>query len=309
MKITYSPGIIPNAEDRGMVGACFMAQPLRPRATAIFSEKAATGSGSRFLGGFAMPAHRLYPSEPRFCEVCGKQIVGGGRRMLTARYCSNACNTIGKRKTINLTCAQCGKVFEATPCDRANGRKYCGEACQRDAWRTGRFLSCVVCSKPFWATQSKARNGSKYCSKACQHTALRVSNGGPCRECSKAIAVCRGLCGNCYQRARWRESGAKRERHNLYARRYHTEHRDHLIARGRQRASERIYSGNDLLALERDGYRCVDCGATSSDRRGHRLAVHHIDRTGHLGPLANNDLSNLASLCRACHLNRHRGDQ
>ena len=50
--------------------------------------------------------------------------------------------------------------------------------------------------------------------------------------------------------------------------------------------------------LERDGWRCQqpDCG-----RRG-RLEVHHIRPLESGGT---NDLGNLQTLCRACHLNIH----
>ena len=51
-------------------------------------------------------------------------------------------------------------------------------------------------------------------------------------------------------------------------------------------------------AFERDGWRCVDCG------RPGRLEAHHIT------PLRKNgapyDLDNLETLCRPCHIERHR---
>ena len=48
-----------------------------------------------------------------------------------------------------------------------------------------------------------------------------------------------------------------------------------------------------LLALDRDGWRCTQCG-----RRG-RLEVDHIKRMGDGG--AAYDLGNLQTLCRPCH--------
>ena len=50
-------------------------------------------------------------------------------------------------------------------------------------------------------------------------------------------------------------------------------------------------------ALERDGRRCRECGKAG------RLEVHHalpLERGG------NNDMANLLTLCRDCHLRAHR---
>jgi hypothetical protein len=57
------------------------------------------------------------------------------------------------------------------------------------------------------------------------------------------------------------------------------------------------FGGNGNAAMERDGFRCQDCGVTTD------LIVHHMERKGLLFP--NNDISNLVTLCRACHTRRH----
>lgn len=49
--------------------------------------------------------------------------------------------------------------------------------------------------------------------------------------------------------------------------------------------------------LERDGYRCTRCG------RAGRLEVDHI-RPVYAG--GSDDLDNLRTLCRGCHIDRHR---
>lgn len=54
------------------------------------------------------------------------------------------------------------------------------------------------------------------------------------------------------------------------------------------------------LALERDGWRCVQCGL-----RG-RLDVDHIVPLRRGG--ATYDLANLQVLCRACHIEKSRGE-
>ena len=174
---------------------------------------------------------------------------------------------------------------------------------------TSSRINCATCGAPFWITASQSRRGKKYCSEPCQHNAYRTVNGGPCSACRRATAVCRGMCQACYERTRYHEAPERRQQHAVCGKRYHEQHRDRMNALNAQAASRRLYSGNDLLALERDGYRCVDCGTSASEKRPRRLTVHHIDRTGRLGPDANNDLANLISLCRRCHLNRHRRDR
>ena len=49
--------------------------------------------------------------------------------------------------------------------------------------------------------------------------------------------------------------------------------------------------------FDRDGHRCQDC------RKAGRLEAHHVLELAHGGT---NDLSNLKTLCRACHIFVHR---
>lgn len=51
---------------------------------------------------------------------------------------------------------------------------------------------------------------------------------------------------------------------------------------------------------KRDGHRCRSCGNAGTKK--HRLEIHHKD-----GDKANNDDSNLITLCKVCHDGVHRG--
>ena len=70
----------------------------------------------------------------------------------------------------------------------------------------------------------------------------------------------------------------------------------------KEKREQEHFGGNREAALKRDGYRCVRCPSTT------KLTVHHIDRTGRgvKGEDRNNDLSNLETLCRKCHIAEHR---
>lgn len=70
---------------------------------------------------------------------------------------------------------------------------------------------------------------------------------------------------------------------------------------------EREYHGtraNRDMARERDDYTCQDCGITDEEYHNDiQLDVHHIDRDPH-----NHDLDNLVTLCRSCHMQRHKSN-
>lgn len=55
------------------------------------------------------------------------------------------------------------------------------------------------------------------------------------------------------------------------------------------------------LALARDSHRCFDCDSEDD------LVVHHLTPFAAFGgSLAANELDNLVTLCRLCHLDRHQ---
>lgn len=59
-----------------------------------------------------------------------------------------------------------------------------------------------------------------------------------------------------------------------------------------------------LKAFERDGWRCTACG------RAGRLEAHHeppMDDPAYGGDPY--DLAGIMTLCRSCHIERHRGDR
>jgi hypothetical protein len=66
-----------------------------------------------------------------------------------------------------------------------------------------------------------------------------------------------------------------------------------------QQAYERKYKKARLEALERDNYKCVECGADDE------LHVHHKIHREHGGT---NCLDNLITLCGRCHADKHKDD-
>ena len=59
------------------------------------------------------------------------------------------------------------------------------------------------------------------------------------------------------------------------------------------------FGGNKEKALMRDGYACVVCKNTKD------IGVHHVDESGS-SDKPNNEISNLITLCRSCHIKHHK---
>jgi 5-methylcytosine-specific restriction endonuclease McrA len=59
------------------------------------------------------------------------------------------------------------------------------------------------------------------------------------------------------------------------------------------------FGGNKYNVLKRDEYECQICGNQK------QLVIHHIDGSGQSDDV-NNDIDNLVTLCRKCHINIHR---
>lgn len=92
----------------------------------------------------------------------------------------------------------------------------------------------------------------------------------------------------------WRWKNGKCLPHEKQYRDFHDwygKNKEKVIKRLRRKRLD----GNWLKALKRDNYRCVVCPNMKS------LHVHHID-----GNKENNELSNLITLCSACHRAVHR---
>jgi hypothetical protein len=67
----------------------------------------------------------------------------------------------------------------------------------------------------------------------------------------------------------------------------------------REKRENRYFSGNRQAALTRDNNKCQRCFEFGD-------IVHHIDGNGRNSKTPNNILSNLMTLCRACHTEEHR---
>lgn len=72
----------------------------------------------------------------------------------------------------------------------------------------------------------------------------------------------------------------------------------------KSRQPREIWGATRRRVLERDGFRCVHCSCGVTEETAH---IDHIKS----GKLAGNEMGNLRTLCRRCHVlrldHRHRG--
>ncbi len=186
-----------------------------------------------------------------------------------------------------MKCPVCERSFEGR-----GAKKYCSPKCYRKARLLREYpkteKECPICGKPFTPVK---KNDQRYCSPKCRShadyekrkDAIRASNDKWREEHIGHVREQR-------KEQYWKDP----EKYRGKAREWRLSNPERFRqTRNRCRDEER-FGGNREKTLERDGYKCVRCGATND------LHVHHKDRTGHDSE-PNNDLDNLITLCVVCH--------
>ena len=227
-----------------------------------------------------------------------------------------------RKERIELICQECGKKFYRLECEIKRGRgKYCSRECANKAhskrmsggnnplWKPKVKKICEWCGKEYYVKPSRASK-SKYCSMECQRKAFGYNHRGEnnpaysqvkcvCEWCGKEFYVhayraetarfCSRECNAEYNKTR---TGDKNPAWNggykgYYGENWHEQRRK---------------------ALERDEHTCQICGAKEN---GRQHDVHHIIPFREFGReryKEANDLSNLITLCKPCHIQaEHNG--
>lgn len=71
-----------------------------------------------------------------------------------------------------------------------------------------------------------------------------------------------------------------------------------------ERRNRLRFGGQRLIVLERDKYKCVDCGMTQDEHIAQykkSLTINHINGRGRRSAEPDNRLENLETLCLRCH--------
>lgn len=209
------------------------------------------------------------------CEHCGRTIT----KKITDpnRFCSRKCWALARPKQgqKTCTCEYCQKTFTTWPS------------------RQGRFCS-NQCRSEFAARQPKPN---------ARRPDLLVTK--PCAWCGKPHQF------NVHQ-IRLRGGKYCSMECKFAAQSEHLKGENHPLWKGGQ-SDNPSYRGANISrqrrkALQRDNYTCRICGKSRSGK--YRVDVHHIKPydTFNGDYKAANDLSNLITLCRKCHLNVEFGN-
>jgi len=155
--------------------------------------------------------------------------------------------------------------------------------------------------------QKKDFKNTMLCIK-CGKTILLKGHRKYCKECSKIVIK--------EKNRNWKLNNPKRVkelkridylRHKNYVNRknkewYYKKKNELGFTPYKLIQEQKRFGGNRIKALERDNYSCQICGSTE------KILVHHIDRTGRGSLNHNNNLDNLITLCRRCHIKEHKKD-
>ncbi len=194
----------------------------------------------------------------------------------------------GKTHT-NTTCDYCGKLYQIPPyLLKRNKHNFCSQDCNRASRRKQELVTCTNCGNSFSLPLNRILKATHFfCNRECKHA--YQSTIRDCAACGKQIKV--------------PLSRAKQER--VYCD-FKCQHIGLALfnrgqTNGNWTGTTRQYRGTNWRpmrrkTLDRDNHMCRLCGKQTG------LAVHHLIPIRFFAtPEQGNELSNLVTLCRACH--------
>jgi len=218
----------------------------------------------------------------KVCNVCGKTYTTYYKG---SNYCSKKCQGKSMIKLYEINCRTCGKLFKPTD----SQQQYCSRGCRPQVQKNQVQRSCIVCGKVFYTVPARIKeHRGKYCSKECFSHRRTVTN---CKHCGNEIEVylsdlktnnfCNKNCKNEWMSYTYNGENSPSWRGGCYE------------YRGDNWKSQK------RAALKRDGYKCVQCGAS---RDKSKLMIHHkIPFRFFTNYKKANSLNNLITLCNSCH--------
>ena len=221
-------------------------------------------------------------SVEKTCGHCAKSFIVPNRRHETVKFCSLACKTQGRRRTV--VCVACGQSFERQAHLAAS--KYCSRECYHST-RPGvrlnvergerHYRTCEVCAVSFRVTLTR-KDTARFCSRACQ------SKSVPYRQHMSEV-----------------QRGAKSHswKGGLYQGRY-----GYVRVRGTDRSSREHHFQHryviETAMLEQAPDHPFLVEINGKKKLNPKIDVHHIDLDR-----ANNAFSNLLAVTRKAHGQLH----
>lgn len=274
-------------------------------------------------------------STPLLCPQCGQRFVVPRSQRNRRKYCSKECMLKAAELRTLAVCKNCGKEFKSY----TKTRLFCSRTCY-DTYRVPKSPRiCQNCGgiirhntkSVFCSPQCRSEHRKKARKPMSEETKAKISasNTGKPGLCGPDNPMYRnGLnieikhtCSACRQSfigvaklqfcsVKCARSALPKKLKSFYqsAKGYKLRRRMSTTMTGKDNPNWRIGMGIEPYTVgftpflkeqvrKRDGYKCCLCG--QSDNRA--LSVHHID-----GSKGNHDMSNLISLCQACHIRVHQ---
>jgi very-short-patch-repair endonuclease len=161
--------------------------------------------GGRFCSRVCYSAHQrkhphsaagveARPREARVCVHCGKHFTASAREPRRV-HCSYVCYKAAR--SVEVTCAICGKTFTTQISNVRKGQRYCSMECTRKDTQNS-LHTCARCGVIYWGNPT-----SRYCSEACHrppHLFTCLHCGKEIRTQPSRIATSRFCSPQCYRR-------------------------------------------------------------------------------------------------------------
>lgn len=194
-----------------------------------------------------------------------------------------------------LHCQKCGSEFFK----RDGGtNQYCSHKCAMSSRiKFPDIVNCEICGKPF---KPNASSTGKYCSIQCVGKARLGNNHWRFNEEDRK-KIC-DHCGNEYIDSRVNPNRKYCSQKCYFLANTGTNHWYYNPDATRNGYPIEFNMQLKKYIRRRDNYRCQICNKTESTNK-HRLDVHHINYNK-----SNNEVDNLISLCKSCHMRIHTND-
>lgn len=240
------------------------------------------------------------------CDYCGKEFDAYSKDLKYGRrYCSKECSDLAKQHVLTLTCGHCGKEFTRRSRATTNpDNAFCSKKCRDAHKRLAEMTKCEVCGKEFYRSPAfLAGSEHHFCSEACKGVWMSGRRRGEDSPVYNSRACKCLVCGKEFVQPVSRVEVGKGKfcsRECKY--KFFSEHFKET-RNPNWHGGAKDYRGPDwakirLAVIERDGYRCAECGSNEAP-----LHVHHIKPYRYFKgdyEKANNP-SNLVTLCTKCH--------
>lgn len=232
------------------------------------------------------------------------------------KFCSLGCSTsyrnLAKAKPyIKKICVWCAKEFEVEP--HRKDAKFCGRSCAIAYLRRNTHVDfCITCKKPVVVNWYNKKSLRKYCSHECYYKDIGTRVHVVCSGCGVPLAINKSRASyynkfyctvQCHIK-----NGLKKTFGFVHKKQY-----DLLRSRLCSTAS---YLRWKSYILERDNYRCVQCGTSDELRVHHKTTLASIIKKYNptlsldlLDTVKNSpeflDTNNGVTYCNSCHMTSH----